>query len=289
MSLAPETDLADDLGGAAATERLQGIPFARAIGMTATRCGGGTARSTVPFRGAFAIQPGDDRFCEGIIAAVADQAGSVAIWSRLGLAFPHATVSLSLTFLAPARGACLAFDAALLADAGGLGQTSVTVVQPDGREVARGSVDFALGSYPGDAGASTTRPIADPAKVGEQIIEELEAADVYAGLGLEPLGETDHRLPYRVNLAGSRDPLALHGGAIAAAGAASARAALAPPDGWRIIQLSVDYLRSGLPEPADLHARIVSRTRRTALVEVDVRQASGTRLVARMRVRFHSQ
>lgn len=257
--------------------------------MVATRCDDGSARSTIPFREAFASRAGDDRFCEGIIAAVTDQAGSAAVWAHLGFAFPHATVSLSLTFLGPARGSHLAFDAQLLSDAGGLGQTAVSVLQPDGREVARGSVDFALGSYPGDAGASTTRPIADPAKVGEQVIAALGGIDVTAGLGMVPLDTGDHRLPFRVDLVGSRDPVALHGGAIAAAGVACARAALAPDDGLRIIQLSVDYLRSGLPQPADLHARVISRTRRTALVEVDVLQDGGTRLVARVRARFHSQ
>jgi acyl-coenzyme A thioesterase PaaI-like protein len=278
----------DDGDVASANARLQGIPFVRAIGMTATAFGGGAARSVIAFRGAFADQAGDDRFCEGIIAAVADQAGSMAVWSDLGLALPHATVSLSMSFLAPARGASLAFDARLLARDDGLGQTVVSVVQPDGKQVARGAIDYALGSYPGAASPSTTRPIADAAKVDGNTIATIDGADVNAALGFAPADTHDRHLPFNVNLAGSRDPLALHGGVIAAAGVACARAALAPIGGLRIIQLTVDYLRSGLPVPTDLRARVVSRTRRTALVEVDVLQDNGTRLVARVRARLHS-
>lgn len=277
--------MAGRVDASAATERLDGIPFPRAAGMTAASCVDGTARSLLSFRTAFASTAGDPTWCEGIIAAVGDQAGSVAVWSQFGLALPHATVSLSLTFLAPARGNRLTFDACLLSAEGGLGQTAVSVFQPDGREVARGSVDFALGSYPGDSGPSVTRDVDDPARLGDLAIEPIEAASVYQGLGLEPLDTLGHRLPFRANLVGSRDPQALHGGAIAAAGVACARAALDPAEGLRVIQVSVDYLRSGLPEAAELRPRIISRTRRTALVEVDVLQSEGARHVARVRVR----
>jgi acyl-coenzyme A thioesterase PaaI-like protein len=95
------------------------------------------------------------------------------------------------------------------------------------------------------------------------------------------------RFGFAANLVGSRDPVALHGGVLAAAGIATARSALGPDAGLRPIDFSIDYLRSGLPQPTQLRPRLVSRTRKTALVEVDVLQDDGARLVARVRTRFY--
>jgi len=276
------------MNAADATERLQGIPFVRALGMTALSLGAGAARSTVPRRSAVARQAGESGFCEGVVAAAADQAGSIAVWSESGLAFPHATVSLSLSFLCAAIGDRLELDARLLTMSGGLGQAAVNVTQADGQAVAHGSVDFALGSYPGDAGVSTTRPVPDPSKLGDHMIHAFAGDHIAAALGLQVADASDRRLPFQVNLVGSRDPVALHGGAIAAASVACARAAPETGGGFRLIQLTVDYLRSGLPQATVFRPRVVSRTRRTALVEVDALQDEGARHIARSRLRFHA-
>jgi acyl-coenzyme A thioesterase PaaI-like protein len=276
------------VSAADATERLQGIPFVRALGMSALGLGPGAARSIVPHCSAVARQAGERGFCEGVVAAAADQAGSVAVWSQLGLAFPHATVSLGLSFLRAAIGDRLELEARLLTIGGGLGQVAVDVTQADGQTVAHGSLDFALGSYPGDAGVSTTRPVPDPSKLGDHTIHAFAGDHIAAALGLQVADASGRRLPFQVNLVGSRDPVALHGGAIAAASVACARSALDVGGGSRLIQLTVDYLRSGLPQSTVFRPRIVSRTRRTALVEVDALQDKGARLIARSRVRFYA-
>jgi acyl-coenzyme A thioesterase PaaI-like protein len=267
-----------------ATDRLRGIPFIRALGLRAVKVGPETSRCLLPAAPALAARGGGETICPGVIAAAVDQAGSMAVWSAFGLALPHATICLGLSFFTPARLGDLVFETRLLAANDTLGQTEVLVLQ-DGRPVARGRVDFALGSYPGAAGPSVTQPLDDPARIDGAAIAPLGGDDFAAALGLQP-GNGGLHLPFAANLVGSRDPVALHGGVLAAASIASAEVAVGPEGELRLIDFSIDYLRSGLPRMSQLRPKVVSRTRRTALVEIAVQQ-DADRLVTRARARFY--
>lgn len=265
-----------------ATERLQGIPFIRALGLRAVKVGPEVSRCLLPAAPALAARGGSDAVCPGVIAAAVDQAGSMAVWSAFGLAMPHATICLGLSFFAPARLGELIFETRLLAANETLGQTDVLVLQ-DGRPVARGRVDFALGSYPGAAGPSVTQPLDDPATIDGAVIGGLAGDEFAAALGLAG----SRQLPFAPHLVGSRDPVALHGGVLAGASIVAASAALDPEADLRLIDFSIDYLRSGLPQPSQVRAQAVSRTRRTALVDVAIAQ-DYDRLVTRARARFYA-
>lgn len=270
---------------AEATDRLQGIPFIRALGLRAVKVGPETSRCLLPTTPALAARAGLDETCPGVIAAAVDQAGSMAVWSAFGLALPHATICLGLSFFTPARLGDLVFETRLLAANDTLGQTDVLVLQ-DGRPVARGRVDFALGSYPGAAGPSETQPLDDPARLDGMAIAALAGDAFGPALGLHP-GDAGQHLPFAATLVGSRDPVALHGGVLAAASILGAEAAVGPKDGLRLIDFSIDYLRSGLPQASRIVPQLVSRTRRTALADIEVRQGDD-RLVTRARARFYA-
>lgn len=272
----------------AMTNRLQGIPFVRAVGMSAIRAGARSALTTVPRRAAASFRGGDDAFCEGVVAAVADQAGSAGIWAEFGLELPHATITLSMMFLRPARSAALHFDGQVVGVHGGVGHTAVTAREPDGRVVAQALVDYALGSYPGASGPSTTRPVADASQVDGVRIADLAGDHVEDALGLVDEDCGVQRLPFAANLLGSRDPLALHGGVIAAASVACAKGQRPAGGGFRLSHLTVDYLRSGLPQETRFRPRVVSMTRKTLLVEVDAFQDDGRRHVATSSARFYA-
>lgn len=268
----------------AASLRLATIPFIRAMGMTARPAAAPTALTSITHRDAFAPHAGAGVFCDAVVAAAIDQAGSAAIWLGQGLSFPHATVTLSVTFTAAARAPRLDFEAWATSLAHGLGHTVVEAREPGGVLVAHAMVNYALGVYPGDAGQSSTAPLADPSRLEGQVIPDLAGADIVEALGLRTDGDEAVRMPFGVHLVGSRDPVALHGGAIVAAMivAAGRRA----PEGLRLSHLVVDYLRSGLARETTFRASIVSQSRKTMTVRIDALQDAGDRLVATATARF---
>ena len=281
MALATEHDPAAAPADAdAATNRLRGIPFVAALGMRADRVAPGHAQSSVPFAPAAALAPGSDAFCDGIVAAAADQAASLSIWAAHGLALPHATVSLSLSFCAPVRGAAMRLDTRLAAVAGGLAHTLVTVTGDDGALAAHGTVDFALGSYPGrPACGGPPPPVPPPLQ-----IDPLAGACSAEALGLRFAGD-GAAFAFAPPLTGSVTPQALHGGVIAAAAAIAARGRLEAGSDARLAQLTVNYLRAGLPQASEVRTRIIARSSRTMLVAADLFQAA-QRHVAAVSARF---
>ena len=281
MTPTVQHDSADALREAAdATARLRGIPFMAAIGMRADRVEPGAAWSSVPFSPAAAEAPGSDIFCDGIVAAAADQAGSLSIWAAHGLALPHATVSLSLSFPGVVRGGAMRLESRLVTVRGGLAHTLVTVLDAEGEIAAHGTVDFAMGSYPG-------RPACGgppPPPLGLPRTDRLEGPDSIAALGLAP-APAGAIFAFAPPLTGSVAPQALHGGVIAAAAAIAARQRLAPGSTARLAQLTVNYLRAGLPQDTEVQTEIVARSGRTMLVEANLFQP-GDRHVAAASARF---
>lgn len=253
------------------------IPFTGAIGLAVESLGGPVSRCRLPFQPVFRAGDGPERLCEGLITGAIDQAASLAVWSAVGTGVPHATICLGVSFLRPAALAPLRLETRALAAGPALAQTEVTVWQED-VAIARAGVDYAIGRFPGGGRPGTALAIAGGPR------HALPAASDFAGaLGLGPEGH-DADLPFAGWLIGSREPLALHGGALAAAAVITARRAAG--DGMRLFDVSMDYLRAGLPEPGRLHAHAISRTRATARAEVDVRQHDGARQVSRLRARF---
>jgi acyl-coenzyme A thioesterase PaaI-like protein len=266
-------------GDKAPAEWFTSIPFTAAIGLTAPEIGAQVSCCRLPDHPGFLAGDGPARLCEGLITAAIDQAGSLAVWSAMGLAVPHATICLGVSFLAPARPAALLFEVRMLAVGETLAQTEVRVLQ-DGQAIARACVDYAIGRFPG-AGrpGAAVLPVADS---GHHAMPA--AADFGAALGLQAQADDATALPFADWLIGSRDPVALHGGVLAAAAIATARRAAGP--GLQLFDISVDYLRAGLPQATAFRPNAVSRTRSTALVEVDGVQDGGSRHVGRTRARF---
>jgi acyl-coenzyme A thioesterase PaaI-like protein len=193
-------------------------------------------------------------------------------------------VTLSLDFIAPVASDRVFFETRLVGEHQGIGHVETRVLGDGGELFALGAVDFALGSYPGDAGPSTTAPVEDPGFLGDEAVEPFGGASVTQALGLAPRGDS-LAAPYRANLVGSRTPVAWHGGAIAAASVCAARHLAAEPSA-RLFQITVNYLRSGLGREAVFSPEIISRTRRALLIETSATQDAGDRLVARSVLRF---
>lgn len=264
---------------AEATLRLHGIPFVAALGMRADRVEHGAAWTSLPLTGPAASAPGAETFCDGIVAAAADQAASLSIWTAHGLALPHATVSLSLSFAGLARGDELRLASRLVRVEAGVAHTAVTAFDAAGRIAAHGTVDFALGSYPGRPACGGPSPPPGPA-----VTARLGGDCSAAALGLDPVAE-GAAFGFAYPLTGSVEPQALHGGVIAASAAIAARQRLGPDGTARLVQLAVHYLRAGLPQPTSIATHLVARSSRTALVQADLYQA-GDRHVAAASARF---
>jgi acyl-coenzyme A thioesterase PaaI-like protein len=263
---------------------LRGIPFVGAIGLTAEACTETGVWLQLPLGRSSRVSADEPHACEGLTAAAVDQAGSVAVWAELGLTLPHATLSLDLSFIRPALGAGLRLYARLVAAQAGLAHTDIQVQDASGAVVAQGAVAYALGSYPGDAGPSKTFTVEDPSRLEGALIPPVDGACFAQALGLAPAEGAARHLGFRTNLVGARETRALHGGVIAAGCIVQARDHAEPGFGLR--HFSLEYLRSGLAEATRFVGRVVARSRRTCLVEVDALQGKD-RLVARAAARFY--
>lgn len=268
------------------TERLEGIPFIRAIGMHAIDLRPSQAVTRVVSRDGFFRSGPCGCLCEGLITAVVDQAASAAIWSALGLQMPHATLGLSLTFLKSTDAEVLDYHAQVMGISGGLGLTHVRVVDPQARDlIAHGMVNYVIGTYPGDSKASKVTVIDDPSRLDGDPIEDITGTDIESALGLEPSGK-GLDLDYRSNLVGSRGPVALHGGVLALGLVAAARRLVGDDDQLSLAHLSVDYLRSGLQQASRFDAVEIARSRKTLSARMDGTQSNGDRHMVTGSARF---
>lgn len=272
-----------------ASWRLSTIPFVRVLGMRALLAAApGEAGRLVS---ALAPRPflldAKGALANGAIAAVIDQAGSVAIWGREGLSLPHATVSLSITFM-DSTSEEVVFDSRIVSLGHGLGHTLVEARTAGGRPIAQAMVNYALGAYPGSSGGGGRPKDREGGLADNTDIPPLGGASFLEALGVRP--PTDGaglQMPFSLSLVGSRDPVALHGGAIAA-GLISAADLQAQDRGLRLSHLSVDYLRSGLAQETRFAASVISESRKTLCVQVDALQEGGARRVATATARYFS-
>jgi radical SAM superfamily enzyme YgiQ (UPF0313 family)/acyl-coenzyme A thioesterase PaaI-like protein len=244
------------------------------------------ALTTIPYVQALTCARGGGDFCDGVVAAAIDQAGSAAIWIGQGLSFPHATVTMSITFLGRASTPSLSFHSRVVSLEHGLGHTLVEAREPGGALVAQAMVNYAMGIYPGAGGQSSTSPVDDPARLNGEPIPALCGDHIAEALGLREDAEGAVRLPFGVQLVGSRDPVALHGGAIAAAMVVAAQRCTPDDSRLRLSHLVVDYLRSGLARETVFRTTLVSQSRKTMTVRIDAYQDDGERHVATATARF---
>jgi len=258
---------------ATAAERLALIPFTAALGLQVTDIGDGAG--VMRLAGPTATEP-------AAIAGVLDQAGSVAIWGRYGLGLPHATVSLSFSFLGTPDGTPLQIDAAVTSVWNGLANTFVTARQEaTGTPIAQGMVNYALGSFPGGQQGDRTAAY----DYGGEVPAGPTDSDIGRWLGLS-LKDGYGSFPLEEQAIGSRDPRALHGGAIAAALILAAEDLAGPASAWALSQVTVDYLRAGSQGDTAVAAELVHRGRKATALSARATQLAGSRHVANAALRF---
>jgi uncharacterized protein (TIGR00369 family) len=80
------------------------IPFNRFLGVRSVEIGNGIAILELPFRPEFIGNPVTRALHGGVISALMDPCGGLAVWSQIGLEDLVATVDLRIDYLRPAVG-----------------------------------------------------------------------------------------------------------------------------------------------------------------------------------------
>lgn len=113
----------------------------------------------------------------------------------------------------------------------------------------------------------------------------------YLGMAIERMdGERRYRLPFREDLIGNSRLPALHGGAVAgfleAAGLFEVLISQSQRRIPRVVDFSVDYLRSGRAEDTFAACRLLRHGRRVAQVQAEAWQSERQRPIAFVRADF---
>lgn len=232
-----------------------------------------------------AAAPDRPEISNGAITAIIDQAGSVAIWSGLGLQLPHATVTLSATYLGAARTPRLHVGSRVTSLEHGLGHTAVEARDDDGRLVAQAMVNYALGSYPGGVPMPSILPPREPDE-GEMALGPLKGKGLGPAMGWQAQDDLRARIAFRHDLVGSQNPVAWHGGAIAAGIVLTGEHVVPTDRALRLSHLVIDYLRSGLAQDIVFTATKIGESRKTMTLRLDATQDGGARHVAAATARF---
>lgn len=259
-------------------------PFGSALRLRAEHgCAGGvraTLSNTPAVRNAES-----GAICEGIIAASADQIGGAAVASHLGIAHPKATLTMDLAFPEQVFDERLTFDAKCVRWTGPLAHVQFEARADRGAVAALGFLTFALGRFPGAATSTPLPPVQDPTMLDGHPIEPLVGDNSEEALGIRRDADRIVLVPAR-NVIGSRVPLAIHGGVIAAALLIAARRTHPAASGLRTAAASIQFLRAGLVEPLHVLGVERSRSRRAALIDCDATQHDRTRHVAGSSIRL---
>lgn len=265
-------------------QRLKAIPFVRMLKLHAGHIGHGRAVSRLKLRPALAAPGNNKVLSDGALLSALDQTGSMAIWSAFGLYFPHATVSLSASLLCVAETSILECEAHLLSTEGGICYTKMTARDAaSGRVIAHAMGNFIGGAYPGGKmDDRVPKPTAhhytdDGAAEEWQSFGETFGIDISGNACVVP---PDDRI------IGSTDPIALHGGVIAAGLAEAASRNVDDKGSLRLTHLAIEFLHSGLPAQTTFRPSLVHRSGRTATLRTDAYQSDDTRLVATATLRF---
>lgn len=255
MSTTPNLEVSD-VSPSAIPERLARVLYMRGFQLECEHFGNDKAILVLPALAHLRSSCGT-YVEEAAIASVLDQLGSVAIWGRFGLWYPHATTSLSVSFFQRAPVGPIQFEGRVVEVVGGLCHTSlVAISKATGAVLAQGISSFMMGSY----AAGTPPP--------ESRERHDEADRISAPSFLEYVGAVfdgdECTLPFRRMLIGSPDPETLHGGAIISGALASIDKRANEMPTQELKALSVEFLKGGKAVDTVFSARVIQRGRRSS-------------------------
>ena len=111
------------------------VPFNRLLGMQLTSLGDGTARMQVPFREEFIGDPLRPALHGGVISALVDTCGGVAVFTSLqDVDDRTSTVDLRVNYLRPGRKETLIADAEIVRVGNHVAVVSLVAYHPDEKD-----------------------------------------------------------------------------------------------------------------------------------------------------------
>jgi len=111
------------------------IPFNKMLGVEATRIEKGKVRLEIPFRSELVGDPMKPALHGGVISALADTAGGMAVWSAIENEVARvSTIDLRVDYLRPARLEQLAAEGVVLRLGGRVGVADVRLFHPSREE-----------------------------------------------------------------------------------------------------------------------------------------------------------
>jgi len=110
------------------------IPFNKFLGFRATRIEPGRARIEVGWRDEFVGDPMRPAMHGGLISALADTAGGMAVWSRLDPGARVSTIDIRIDYLQPGKLETVAADADVVRVGNHVGVADVRVFHPSDEE-----------------------------------------------------------------------------------------------------------------------------------------------------------
>lgn len=266
--------------------RLVQAPFGFALGLTAGPSTSGVA-VTLAVSSPLRSRENPGMVCEGFLTAAADQVGAAAVAAVVGINAPMATLAMDLTFIRQSADDAISFDGTCLGSAGGLGHARINARQGDGELVVTGTLTFAMGKFPGATVSQELFEIPQPEIFDGSPIGHFEGANSWDAFGMAENG-TDVLLPLSSKIIGSRLPVAIHGGVIAAALLMGARRQCAGGR-MRLSNASVNFLRAARPQDLCVQSNKRSYTNRTKMMHSEATQDGGERLVAMAATRLFAE
>ncbi len=107
------------------------IPFNKMLGVQATRIEKGHIRLEIPFRSELVGDPMKPALHGGVLSALADTAGGMAVWSAVENEDARiSTIDLRLDYIRPAKLEQLAADATIIRVGGRVGVADVRLFHP---------------------------------------------------------------------------------------------------------------------------------------------------------------
>src|SRR5262249_33180804 len=107
------------------------IPFNKFLGIRATKLHRGQVRLEIPWRDEFVGDPTRPAMHGGVISALADTAGGIAVWSAVDNPSARvSTIDLRVDYLRPGRLERFAADAAVVRVGGRVGVADIRLFHP---------------------------------------------------------------------------------------------------------------------------------------------------------------
>jgi uncharacterized protein (TIGR00369 family) len=281
---------------------MQGIPFARAAGMTPTFARDSRGVLTMPSRPEWMGNTATGQVHPGCLTVLADTACGVAVGAALDPMQPYATLDLRMDYLRPAMaGHELRCDAHCHRLTRHVAFVRGEVFQGEQDDpVATVNATFMLGTassrrsdLPPEGGTPAPSADASPQALAWAPVLDVGRSPYLDFLGVQrqavPEGQSGlFRLPFKPELIGNPLLPALHGGVVAgfAESAAILHLAFSNPTlagSPKGIDFSIDYLRSAKPVDTWAQCTTVRQGSRVALVQVLLWQDDPSRPIAATR------